>query len=683
MFTARAATVFMHRATHAAGKRALSSSTKAKRSWFGWRMQLGVVVVGSYGAYKAVGPMMYPACEDEIIHDLLLTDTTIAKVPHAQPFPASPNRKERLVVLGTGWGAVAVMANIDPFKYEIVCVSPRNHFVMTPLLPSVTVGTVEPRTVVESIRAICPHVKFVEAECTSLDPKKQTVSFSTVMKESSSRAIKDGAKFRPDFELAYDKLIIAVGAENNTFNTPGVEQHAHFLKEIIDARRIRAAILDAFESACNPGQSEAERKRLKRMRGATLEALESACNPGRTEAERKRLLNFVVVGGGPTGVEFAAELADLLHEDLKHSFPKMKDDVKIQLIEATETVLSMFDKKISEATAENFKRENIDVHANTFVKEVKQKEVIIQRKGKKEFEAIPCSLVVWATGIRCRPIVNKMREAIGLKSQNNFRALVTDRYLKVKGADGIYSLGDCATIEMERLSDLSDMFFDEADQNKDGAVSLHEFREWTNANVEKYPQLQFIASSEEMEAQFRQASTTRCAPYCPTHSDVTLISDVPILFLKMAPEADRLFRRDGSPVPHGLHHPVAAQEGKYLAKHLNMLPTEFEEKNTVNSTVRWFKKMGSADEIKPFQYNHLGSLAYIGGDNAAADLRGVGTGIVASVIDSLGLSVLSGKGTYILWRSFYLSEQFSNRTKVLLCVDWMKAKIFGRDASRY
>mmetsp|Transcript_9723 Transcript_9723/g.23784 ORF Transcript_9723/g.23784 Transcript_9723/m.23784 type:complete len:633 (-) Transcript_9723:87-1985(-) len=632
MFTARAATVFMHRATHAAGKRALSSSTKAKRSWFGWRMQLGVVVVGSYGAYKAVGPMMYPACEDEIIHDLLLTDTTIAK------------RKERLVVLGTGWGAVAVMANIDPFKYEIVCVSPRNHFVMTPLLPSVTVGTVEPRTVVESIRAICPHVKFVEAECTSLDPKKQTVSFSTVMKESSSRAIKDGAKFRPDFELAYDKLIIAVGAENNTFNTPGVEQHAHFLKEIIDARRIRAAILDAFESACNPGQSE---------------------------AERKRLLNFVVVGGGPTGVEFAAELADLLHEDLKHSFPKMKDDVKIQLIEATETVLSMFDKKISEATAENFKRENIDVHANTFVKEVKQKEVIIQRKGKKEFEAIPCSLVVWATGIRCRPIVNKMREAIGLKSQNNFRALVTDRYLKVKGADGIYSLGDCATIEMERLSDLSDMFFDEADQNKDGAVSLHEFREWTNANVEKYPQLQFIASSEEMEAQFRQASTTRWAS---SLAGGLLKKEE---FKKVLEAADRTLRV----LPATAQ--VAAQEGKYLAKHLNMLPTEFEEKNTVNSTVRWFKKMGSADEIKPFQYNHLGSLAYIGGDNAAADLRGVGTGIVASVIDSLGLSVLSGKGTYILWRSFYLSEQFSNRTKVLLCVDWMKAKIFGRDASRY
>jgi NADH dehydrogenase FAD-containing subunit len=67
--------------------------------------------------------------------------------------------------------------------------------------------------------------------------------------------------------------------------------------QIVDARRIRAAVIDAFESACNPGQSE---------------------------SERKRLLNFVVVGGGPTGVEFAAELADLVHQDLHSSFPQVK-----------------------------------------------------------------------------------------------------------------------------------------------------------------------------------------------------------------------------------------------------------------------------------------------------------------------------------------------------------------------
>ena len=83
------------------------------------------------------------------------------------------------------------------------------------------------------------------------------------------------------FDLKYDILVVAIGSENNTFNTPGVDKHAHFLKEISDARRIRVAISDAFESAMTPSQSV---------------------------EERKRLLHFIVVGGGPTGVEFAAEV---------------------------------------------------------------------------------------------------------------------------------------------------------------------------------------------------------------------------------------------------------------------------------------------------------------------------------------------------------------------------------------
>ncbi len=89
------------------------------------------------------------------------------------------------------------------------------------------------------------------------------------------------ARVRPQFDMKYDILVVAVGSENNTFNTPGVEEHAHFLKELIDARRIRSAISDAFESAMTPSQ---------------------------TVEEKKRLLHFVVVGGGPTGVEFAAEV---------------------------------------------------------------------------------------------------------------------------------------------------------------------------------------------------------------------------------------------------------------------------------------------------------------------------------------------------------------------------------------
>jgi NADH:ubiquinone reductase (non-electrogenic) len=191
---------------------------------------------------------------------------------------------------------------------------------MTPLLPSVSVGTVETRTVIESIRSLIgPRVKFVEAHCVNVDPKEkvitcdtdeaQTVSRGDDIKTivvptkpkggSSSRIIKDSgkefdfffkekfhfeinlARTRPTFEMKYDVLVVAIGSENNTFNTPGVQEHAHFLKEVLDARRIRSAISDAFESAMIPTQ--------------TIE-------------ERKRLLHFVVVGGGPTGVEFAAEV---------------------------------------------------------------------------------------------------------------------------------------------------------------------------------------------------------------------------------------------------------------------------------------------------------------------------------------------------------------------------------------
>ena len=173
---------------------------------------------------------------------------------------------------------------------------------MTPLLPSVSVGTVETRTVIESIRSLIgPRVKYVEAHCVDVDPKTKTIVCngdggqpvsrgddikalvvgSKRDRGASSRIIKDSARTRPQFEMKYDKLVVAIGSDNNTFNTPGVEEHAHFLKEVLDARRIRSAISDAFESAMIPSQSD---------------------------DERKRLLHFVVVGGGPTGVEFAAEV---------------------------------------------------------------------------------------------------------------------------------------------------------------------------------------------------------------------------------------------------------------------------------------------------------------------------------------------------------------------------------------
>ncbi|CAF1330259.1 unnamed protein product [Adineta steineri] len=550
--------------------------------------------------------------------------------------------KPRIVVLGTGWGAVPLLKHLDTQKYEVICVSPRNYFLMTPLLPSVSVGTVETRTVIESIRSLVgPRVKFVEATCINVDPKAKTITCNnngeqnvsrgddvkTIVappsRESgaSSRIIKDSARTRPQFDMKYDILVVAVGSENNTFNTPGVEEHAHFLKELLDARRIRSAISDAFESAMTPTQ---------------------------TIAERKRLLHFVVVGGGPTGVEFAAELADLVREDLQHYFPRLvSSDVKITLIEALDHVLSMMDKKISDYTERHFRRENIDVLMNTFVKEVKQREVIIQLKGSEERISIPCSVVVWATGIKARPLTNRIREIIGSTIQTNRMGLLTDRYLRVKGVEdgSIFALGDCATIAQPKLVDQIQLLFEEADTQHRGSLDLNQFQTLVEKKVTEFPQLEIFSKS--IEKAFAEADKEKSGY-------VTLTALRAIL-----EKADQKIRA----LPATAQ--VASQEGRYVAHLLNQVTdiqsTDFKQQN-----------------LKPFQYKHMGALAYVGGDSAVLDFTGS-----KPVFDLFNLQPLSGRSAAYLWKSFYFTEMFTGRTKTLLAFDWVRTHIFGRDISRY
>jgi NADH dehydrogenase FAD-containing subunit len=123
---------------------------------------------------------------------------------------------------------------------------------------------------------------------------------------------------------------------------------------------------------------------------------------------------------------------------------------------------------------------------------------------------------------------------------------------------------------------------------------------------------------------------------------------------------------------------VASQQGKYVAQYLNLQPTQTEDFSTINFLRKILFQRG--DGTAPFAYHHLGSLAYIGGDNAAIDMKDT---FLQQILDTFGLDVMSGQGPFLLWRSFYLSEQFSSRTKSLLLFDWVKANVFGRDLSRY
>jgi NADH dehydrogenase FAD-containing subunit len=165
----------------------------------------------------------------------------------------------------------------------LTVVSPRNHFVFTPLLPSVSVGTLECRVIQEPIRSVLgPAGHYYRAKARSLDHIRKKV-----MCESIDHAM---------FELEYDKLIIAVGVKTNTFGIQSIfdaerkRDSVFFLKQLEHARLIRTNIIDAFEKASIPDV---------------------------TPAEKQRLLTFLVVGGGPTSCEFTAELHDFVKQDVK------------------------------------------------------------------------------------------------------------------------------------------------------------------------------------------------------------------------------------------------------------------------------------------------------------------------------------------------------------------------------
>jgi NADH dehydrogenase FAD-containing subunit len=239
----------------------------------------------------------------------------------------STSTRPRIVILGTGWGSISFLKGLDVHNYEIVVVSPRNYFLFTPLLPSACTGALELGSLVEPIRQILlrrhqtRQSQYVEAKAVGLDRNNRRVQCV----DGSGRS----------FYVEYDHLIIGVGALNNTFNTKGVKENAFFLKEAKHARIIRAKILSHFERAASPTTSL---------------------------AEKEQLLQFVVVGGGPTGVEFAGELIDLLDTDLSKQFPSLIPLVRVRLLQSNDHILNSFDAAVSAYAEKKFK----ELASNTF-----------------------------------------------------------------------------------------------------------------------------------------------------------------------------------------------------------------------------------------------------------------------------------------------------------------------------
>ena len=427
------------------------------------------------------------------------------------------NSKPTVVVIGTGWAGARFVRDIDPNLCNIAVLSQRNHMVFTPLLPQTCSGTLEFRSICEPIVRVQPALAnlpncFYRTMVYDVDFKQKLVQCVAVGVLGAGSKVPVNA-----FDFHYDKLVFAHGARPNTFNIPGVEEHAFFLREISEARGIRRRLVQNIMFA--------------RLPTTDIE-------------ERKRLLHIVVVGGGPTGVEFAADLADFLHQDIPKLDPALLKHFRLTLVEANE-VLGTFDLELRNYGAQRLQKMGVKLR-KAVVAEVTEDSVVLT-----DGEVLTCGLVVWSTGVGPSTLTKQL----------------------------------------------------EVDKSPQGRIAINEH-------------LQVLQNKQPLP-------------------DVYAVGDCAANLDKPLPTLAA----------------VASRQGKHLAKKINR------------------QLAGQPDDIGPFVYKHLGSMASLGRASALVEFK------QPQSWDIKGLRA------FLIWRSAYFTMLGSVRSRLYVMVNWFGSFIFGRDVT--
>ncbi|KAG8733062.1 hypothetical protein FRC11_008943 [Ceratobasidium sp. 423] len=497
------------------------------------------------------------------------------------------SQKPRLVIVGGGWGAVSVLQKLRPMDYHVIIVSPDTYTNFTPLLPSAAVGTVQVRSLIEPLRKLVArvHGHFVCGKAVDVVLSEQLLEVETQHENGSGRMY-----------IPYDKLIIAVGSTSAQHGVPGLE-NCFQLKNIRDAQTIRRRIFDNFELASLPTTSP---------------------------EQRKRLLSFVICGGGPTGVETAAEIYDLCQEDIIRYYPKLlREEVSIHIIQSRDHILNTYSESISQYAEQKFSRDNVNVITNARVKAVYPDRVEYEQRepNGKMMYSIPSNFVLWSTGIAMNPFTQRVSDLLPNQVHKKVGAIEVDSHLRVKGAPlgTVYAVGDASTIETSIVSHLLELV-DEADKNKDGQIDYDEWEIMATRIRKKFPMTdQHIEKLREL-----------FDAYDKDHDGSLGLNELVVLLEELGNKITAL--------PATAQ--VASQQGKYLGRKLSKLARQ---KRTLAANNIDFDD--DATYADTFKYRHLGSLAYIGN---------------AAVFDLGGASFMGGLAAMYAWRSVYWSEQARN-----------------------
>jgi NADH:ubiquinone reductase (H+-translocating) len=300
----------------------------------------------------------------------------------------------RVVILGAGFGGLWAARSLAHTRADVVLVDRNNYHTFLPLLYQVAAAELSPEDIVYPVRSILrklPNVQFLLSDIRRIDFTSRTV-------ETNGRAI------------VYDYLILALGSVSHFFGVPGAAEYAFQLKTLEQGIVLRNQILRCFERALH----EEDRDR------------------------RNRLLTFTIVGGGPTGVEFAGALAELVRGPLMKDFQQLEfSEVRVVLLDAEKALLSGFPEKISAYAQNRLRRMGVELRLETKVSEITGQSV-----NTKEGTVLPTDTVIWTAGVRGDP----MAELWGLPTTTGGTIQVLPT-LQLADHPEVYVIGDLAHVE--------------------------------------------------------------------------------------------------------------------------------------------------------------------------------------------------------------------------------------------
>ena len=417
--SASLATPFAARATNGAGpKRApLHKTTVRTRATSHGR---------PYAIDARTGDVVIPHIAGQVSGSVEKTHSDVPELTSAKP------RKTIVTVLGSGWGAVSFVKSLDPAlfgpsgDFELVVISPRDHFVYTPLLPALASGAVEASSITTPmVDVIASKGRFIQAAVSQIDTnlKVLTCAWNGAQKFVDPTT---GETTERDhvysFQMRYDILIGAIGSKTATFGIPGVDEHAFMIRNAEDSILLR-----------------------RRFEGCVASAAEDRVSL----AERRRLTNVVVIGGGPTGVEVAAELQELVDDDFERLCDKGHAGAewpRVILVSNTDALLMTFSEKASEYATKRLAGTGVDEMLGYNVTRVTEEGVeVVAPSGNTEF--IEAATVVWAGGVEATDLTRDLAKTFATKAGASpvRRGVRVDETLRPVGSDGsIFWIGDAA-----------------------------------------------------------------------------------------------------------------------------------------------------------------------------------------------------------------------------------------------